>query len=260
MKKILVCLNIILMLLILSSCREWKPYDLTVCENEDFIYHIYELTATNRKTYLVGLTETGMTKKEIIIPEFVDGYKIDGLGYERLNGKIYEGNEIIAFEVGENTEKIYFENASFLLEYKKLILNNAENVELLSWEYPYTEVNIDVNAYVWGYNIYSKYILTDIFSLNKYDKIANVSYMYNYENCPNEGYYWVDSYDNSLILFIPPKPEREGYVFDGWYKEAECINEWSFNVDKTNEELVITEKKQYKEYLGIYLYAKWEKV
>ena len=144
-----------------------------------------------------------------------------------------------------------------MLEYKKLILNNAENVELLSWEYPYTEVNIDVNAYVWGYNIYSKYILTDIFSLNKYDKIANVSYMYNYENCPNEGYYWGDSYDNSLILFIPPKPEREGYVFDGWYKEAECINEWSFNVDKTNEELVITEKKQYKEYLGIYLYAKW---
>lgn len=56
MEKIPVCLNIILMFLILSSCREWKPYDLTVSENEDFIYHIYELTATNRKTYLVGFT------------------------------------------------------------------------------------------------------------------------------------------------------------------------------------------------------------
>ena len=46
-------------------------------------------------------------------------------------------------------------------------------------------------------------------------------------------------------------------MFDGWYKEEECINKWDFNTDKTGEELIIEEKDQYTEYPGIYLYAKW---
>lgn len=37
--------------------------------------------------------------------------------------------------------------------------------------------------------------------------------MYNYEGAENEGYYWVDSYDQSLIEFIPPEPQKEGYIF-----------------------------------------------
>ena len=84
--------------------------------------------------------------------------------------------------------------------------------------------------------------------------------MYNYDNCPNDGYYWVDSYDNELITFIPPNPEREGYIFEGWYKEEDCINKWDFNTDKTGEELIIEENSQYNEYPGIYLYAKWVKI
>lgn len=47
----------------------------------------------------------------------------------------------------------------------------------------------------------------------------------------------VDSYDQSLIEFIPPEPQREGYTFGGWYKEEECINEWDFEVDMTKEEI-----------------------
>lgn len=26
----------------------------------------------------------------------------------------------------------------------------------------------------------------------------------------------------------PPNPTKEGYIFDGWYKEPECVNEWNF--------------------------------
>ena len=89
--------------------------------------------------------------------------------------------------------------------------------------------------------------------------IANVSYMYNYENCPNDGYYWVDSYDNDLISFIPPTPKRDGYIFDGWYKEYECINEWNFSIDKVKDEIRYIQGNKYNEYTGIYLYAKWKK-
>lgn len=89
--------------------------------------------------------------------------------------------------------------------------------------------------------------------------MGNVSYMYNYEGAENEGYYWVDSYDNETIQFIPPEPQREGYTFEGWYKEKECINKWDFEVDKTKEEIPLKETS-YDFYSGTYLYAKWQSV
>lgn len=89
----------------------------------------------------------------------------------------------------------------------------------------------------------------------------------------NDGYYWVDNYDNSLIEYIPPKPIREGYEFAGWCKEAECINKWDFSKDKTSdsyrryyepdEDDSEEYKKEYYEYISTHtyvetkLYAKW---
>ena len=68
----------------------------------------------------------------------------------------------------------------------------------------------------------------------------------------------IDYYEeDSLIEFIPPNPEKDGYIFDGWYKEEECINKWDFNTDITGKEIFIEYENQYEEYPGIYLYAKW---
>ena len=108
-----------------------------------------------------------------------------------------------------------------------------------------------------------------------YNYIANVSYLYNYEEAPSDGYYWVDNYDSSLIEYIPPEPIREGYEFAGWYKEAECINKWDFSKDKTSdlyrryyepdENDSEEYKKEYYEYISTHtyvetkLYAKWIK-
>lgn len=77
--------------------------------------------------------------------------------------------------------------------------------------------------------------------------------------CYNENYYWVDSYDESIITFIPPEPQRDGYKFNGWYKEAECINGWNFSTDITAKEIVFDANKTYDTYEGVYLYAKWIK-
>lgn len=58
---------------------------------------------------------------------------------------------------------------------------------------------------------------------------ANVAYYLNYDEYK---YYYIDYYENGeLIAHIPPIPEREGYEFNGWYKEKECINEWDFKID-----------------------------
>ena len=88
-------------------------------------------------------------------------------------------------------------------------------------------------------------------------KIANTSYMFNYEDAPNEGYFFINNFENgALIENTPYEPLREGYVFDGWYKEPQCINKCNFGVDTyveqydENGELIFNELK---------LYAKWIK-
>ncbi len=90
---------------------------------------------------------------------------------------------------------------------------------------------------------------------------ANVSYKWNYEEAPNSGYYWIDDYYNEIISYIPTDPIREGYIFDGWYKEPECINKWDFDNDIVpgTEWEFITQSphKTLVEYQETILYAKW---
>lgn len=75
---------------------------------------------------------------------------------------------------------------------------------------------------------------------------ANVAYFSNYDE---NNYYYIDYYENGEeILYIPPEPQREGYSFDGWFKESACINEWDFEVDTIQFSDEIQEIK---------LYAKW---
>lgn len=46
-------------------------------------------------------------------------------------------------------------------------------------------------------------------------------------------YFYIDNYEyGSLITSVPPIPTREGYEFEGWYKEQECVNKWDFEVDR----------------------------
>lgn len=44
--------------------------------------------------------------------------------------------------------------------------------------------------------------------------------------------------DGSTIA-EPEDPQRDGYVFEGWFKEKECINLWNFDTDKVTENTVL---------------------
>ncbi|QNU65658.1 InlB B-repeat-containing protein [Ruminiclostridium herbifermentans] len=50
---------------------------------------------------------------------------------------------------------------------------------------------------------------------------------------------------NSTIT-APAIPIKDGYIFDGWYKEANCINKWDFAADRVTAEIT--------------LYAKWQQI
>ena len=112
----------------------------------------------------------------------------------------------------------------------------------------YDENQYKGNLYKWHHDDYMSFYF------------ANVSYMYNYENAEHNGYYWIDDYDyGTKIDFVPEDPTREGYIFDGWYREPECIRKWDFAIDTLPEE--VTEEDEDGETVVTYqetrLYAKW---
>lgn len=198
------------------------------------------------------MTESGAEQAALIYPEELDGILVYSIGYER-HKLLSFGNEYVGNFESDSLEKMFFPTMP-----KKRVINAT--------------ISISQKTYVvyWNLTDYRNrvhYAKGAIFGFNLFEKdfsfmgylprfVANVSYMYNYDNSPNKDYYWVDSYDESAITFIPPDPEREGYEFGGWYKEPECINEWDFETDITRKEIELGDKKP-DSYDGIYLYAKW---
>lgn len=224
-------------------------------------------------------------KKYVVLPKEYKGKEIQGLGVElsAFYGGVYYRDDFdssVLEKIFINFELMYVYDDWFSIGDTVDGTSSADRNKytFIIW-YRFDTGNLShfrniINTRVFGNNLLNneetkKYIPYDVYG------IANVSYIYNYEEAPNDGYYWVDDYDNGLIEYIPPEPTREGYTFDGWYKEAECINEWDFNSDKTSASYIYYEEpnedstEEYKNFYNKYisthtyvetkLYAKWVK-
>ncbi len=87
---------------------------------------------------------------------------------------------------------------------------------------------------------------------------ANTSYMFNYDDAPNDGYFFIQDFEyGETIEDTPYIPLREGYIFGGWYKEEECINKWNFEKDTLPQTLYNENGEEV--YQETKLYAKWTK-
>lgn len=167
----------------------------------------------------------------------------------------------------ENLQKMYvpfeIENTDFEIKHY------GGEFEVVVWNYiVHSAYTFGSNVQIYGYNrfIHGRYHAEIKFGGTGKDsyknKLANVTYFYNYDDCPNEGYYWVYSWDETLIDYIPPEPTREGYTFGGWYKEPECVNEWNFGTDITHKEIILADfsekeiRENYEDW-STSLYAKW---
>ena len=207
-----------------------------------------------QKAYIWGLTESGLEQTVLIYPEEIEGVPVYGIGYD--HGLIY-GTDAVGKFRSENLQKFYFPH---MLK-EKTVSNvgiSFYNGYVIYWnlieDISGERVRAGTKGAIFGYNY-----IEEGHWIKDYPNplLAYVTYLYNYEDAPNENYYWVDSYDESVITFIPPEPEREGFSFEGWYKESECLHEWDFSVDITGKEIVLDTNKTYDSYEGIYLYAKW---
>jgi len=93
--------------------------------------------------------------------------------------------------------------------------------------------------------------------------LANIQFMYNYEEAPNEGNYWIDDLETGETLsYIPKDPTREGYTFGGWYADSECTTPYDFTAPYVKKEVSIgdnttEDRLYYLENYPTYIYAKW---
>ena len=120
-------------------------------------------------------------------------------------------------------------------------------------------IKIGLSIFVTSY-YHTNNDITNIYRSDGYSNyyFSNVSYFYNYEQSPNDGYYWIDNYDyGEKIEYIPEQPLRVGHTFDGWYKESECVNAWNFETDTLPKAQKTEDGEDF--YAETKLYAKWIK-
>ncbi len=241
-----------------SGCLFKRKY-LPEFESEYYRYAVRTMKDGEKEAYLVGFTELGLQQKYLILPNELDGIDIIGIGY--LNPlPLGIGDDIVCDFKSENLTKFF---APFKTTKKQWSNSYASiNCSVIIWKLE-TKILRFYGEYCYGYNLLNG-LLQNLKDKNINERnetrIANVSYMYNYEEAGNEGYYWVDYYNEATIDFIPPEPEREGYTFGGWYKEPECINKWDFETDVTSKELWVDTELEYEDYNPetlTWLYAKW---
>ena len=249
MKKVFSIFLIVLLSLTLCSCLDKiaaerdDKYDIK--ETEDFEYKLVYHYEGSWDQYALG--DVFSEKMALFIPPKIDGMPVTDLGFALLSGT----RDLHTFHSGRlylpNTISLIIPHYARTAGVKIFFCGNPINLSDIFWRIKESDNHIYVpyDEYQSFCQVYG--IVKDVIYLEK----ANVSYYLNYPDGIYEynKYYYIDYYENGeLIEFIPPIPEKEGYAFGGWYKEAECINEWNFELDTIifNEEHPVTN-----------LYAKW---
>ncbi len=286
-----------------SGCDKKKVY-----EYKDFL-----ITEDNE---LHDLSEQGLQKEYVIIPNFVNGvkpkmYSRTGCGHWVEYSTFTYSEKVKKFYQADAVQKIEYyyyisqpqngdiDNAGWAYAYAFSSYTNKVEQMAMEMSTPYTRFIYkkpkhkffanDIRGYgtnnlayknsyintvlnqtepIFAYLLLSDYNKGSI-TLTSKDKIANVQFLYNYDNSPNQGYYWIDDLETGETLtFIPPNPTRYGYVFDGWYTDSECTNPCDFTVPYVKKEMVFKSGEingqesfvfVYPQDYVTYCYAKWIK-
>ena len=240
-----------MMLFSLAGCEaDGCGVGLRLYENE---YFIYTISYDSNEISILGLTDKGKEQEYLVIPETIDNKDVTHIIYGEIEiRKIAEkyGDEKYSGLQSDCLKKVFI--VPEIEVYNGTFFRLATNS--LSVFYISNDVYIQetVNRYDYYYTKDNDANSTGGIRNHK----ANVSYYYNYENAPNDGYYWIDNYNyGETIEYIPVIPVRDGYTFGGWYKETECINAWNFEIDALPE--VQYDEEEMEIYQETKLYAKW---
>jgi uncharacterized repeat protein (TIGR02543 family) len=220
-------------------------------EYGDFVYCYVKQAKSDRRTFkkyakginILELTEEGQKKGTIIIPENIDGLPViaigmGGLGWGTEFGgqyqKIYLPCSLLTIW---DSERVLWNHCRVFL-FDNCISTNWENRTVLLQDIlPTFGLRLFVPE-----SLYQEY--QNIEGVKRLEKIktANTTYIV------DEEVYWIDHYYDGEYVTFPEAPTKDGYVFNGWYKEQECINEWQEATDTYSKS---------EEVKTVNLYAKW---
>ena len=217
----LVCMTLTCMMLVVGCGRIANPF----YEEEYFRYQVI-----NERVRIIGLSDLGREQRFIVIPREISGMPVTAVEHSVLIGTRQANFE------SENLEKV------FMISSVTTTMSAPDGLKFFVIEFSGTAGGMRTGR---GTS-YSARSVWENGSLNFRDAFtpANITYWLNYDTERNNGVHWIDDVPSEdLIEFIPPNPTREGFVFNGWYKEPELTNRWNFNKDAMpNEDLELFAK------------------
>lgn len=191
------------------------PLMLSVCSNElkyisdgDFKYYYME----DKDSYaVIGTTPQGKEKDVLYFPAYYEDKLVTHMGYIRSAGFGFGGSEMYWIGPEDITakkvyfpytvEEKYFTNVIFLGENSWQIYFANCNEKFLNSAVRLANHGMSINYYVTP-TAY-EYIIDNVIDYGNVN-IANVSFLFNYEDAPNEGYFFIDNYDADVL--IQPTP------------------------------------------------------
>lgn len=231
-----ITLFLIIILLVATMVSGFGCSRKKYLSTETFIYYVSQDRGED-VVIIKGLTEKGRLQKNIVIPEEIDGMRV----YE-YHGYDDDAPNVKKIIVPYNITSI---NGGFLGPGQLFVRNHPSELKILY-------VNCRYSKFVDCSEPWNNFIADaaeknySFFTNLKYYDFANMQYLFNYEDAPNKGVFFIDDLEvNEKLEIFPETPKRDGYIFTGWFAEPECINKIELtDFEKTDDET-------------IYLYAGW---
>ncbi len=261
MKKILaIILTVIMSTFALGGCgvieneeSPTRPVGFSAMSG-DFWYGCVDAPTSNYPVYIDdfiairGLTEFGVGKEKIVVPEKIKDKPVILLGIK---------TKYFTETISENADykKIYLPKTLLAVRHpavdldgRKIILyGDGKTIDEKNRKALFDSVSSakDLKFYV-DENLEVEY---ESLCEGKFrtDQIlpANLTFMV------DDSVYWIDDYENGEKIEFPQNPQKDGYEFKGWYKEKECLNEWKRTKDTYQKPSDLKSLK---------LYARFEKL
>lgn len=202
----------------------------------------------DREIAIVGLTESGKEQTSLDVPRTIDGMDVTRIGYSKRS-LIMEGGGDYKIE-SSNLERLYlhdnikqiYTNALYYFYLNNLLWEDGLFPYCFKILYcgmiPFDITNGTPKIFIYK-ELYNEINLAEAYHWTKtFLSISNVAFMNNYSEEINKGYYRADDIENGEKITEPPVPERDGYIFTGWYTETEATNLWDFDtqVDMSDRE------------------------
>ena len=246
-----IILSIISCLCLFTGCENGCGIGLRLYENE---YYIYTVGYDSGNIFILGLTDKGREQEYLVVPESIEGKKVVALSYNDNNTKKIIEKYGDAKYSGLQSEKLkkVFIIPQITVRYMHFF-RGAKNLYGVFYLSNSTREKNGVNHYNYYYTKEN-----EVPRLTRDGRVANVTYYHNYDQAPNDGYYWIDNYRyGEKIEYIPEQPIRDGYTFGGWYRDLACVNAWNFECDTLPQAQYDEQEKEI--YQETKLYAKWIK-